>query len=72
MSMRLGPNKPRKLRSIWYTTLHKHVLHQEASVKEHHVSEFVIADTFHHILVLEAEAADVVCSRDNRGVHLLH
>jgi hypothetical protein len=52
-----------------FPTLHNHVLHQEASIKEHHVSEVVIADTCHYILVVEA--ADTVCCGGNREIQFL-
>jgi dethiobiotin synthetase len=48
---------------------HKHVLHQEASIKEHHMPEVVIADTCHYILVVEA--AGSVRDGDNRFIQLL-
>jgi hypothetical protein len=52
-------------------TPHEHVLHQEASVKEHHMSEqVIIADTCHHT-TLVVEAAGIVRDGDDRFVQIL-
>jgi hypothetical protein len=53
-------------------TPHEHVLlHQEASVKEHHMSEqVIIADTC-HLTTLVVEAAGIVRDGDDRFVQIL-
>ena len=50
-------------------TPHTHVLHQKASINEHHISEVYTADTCHHILVVEA--ANIVRYGGDCSIHLL-